>query len=163
MGERLDSESALPYEAAQVPGDLRLADFVEKGIELLSDDPEGFFMMVEGGKIDWACHDNDTALMLGEVGGFDDAISKALIFRDAHPSRTLIVVTADHETGGFQYSSPVDRANGSGRLEWTTRGHTGADVGIWASGLGAELFSGTYPNTGVFDRLKVLLQAPTSP
>ena len=163
IGEALDSESALPYETERAAGDLRLADFVEKGVSLLSDAPRGFFMMVEGGKIDWAGHANDTPLLLGEVVGLGDAVSAALGFQVAHPGQTLIVVTADHETGGLRYAGTVEKSRDPALLQWTTVGHTGVDVGVYAIGVGAELFSGTYPNTGIFDRLKVLLEASPAP
>lgn len=79
---------------------LTLADFTQKGIELLEND-KGFFMMVEGGKIDWACHANDAASMVYETIAFNDAVKTAYNFYKQHPDETLIIVTADHETGGL--------------------------------------------------------------
>ncbi len=79
---------------------ITLADFTEKGIELLDND-EGFFMMVEGGKIDWACHANDVVSAAMDMIAFDDAIGKALDFYNEHPDETLIIVTGDHECGGL--------------------------------------------------------------
>jgi alkaline phosphatase len=106
--------SALKYAIDQKNGDLTLADLTSKGIELLEGD-DGFFMMVEGGKIDWACHANDAATTVREVLDFDAAIRLALAFYEKHPDETLIVVTSDHETGGMalgnnkmQYESNVD-------------------------------------------------------
>jgi alkaline phosphatase len=84
-----------------------LADFVDKGIALL-DGKEGFFMMVEGGKIDLACHANDAAAAVHEVIAFDRAVERAVKFLDARPDETLIVVTSDHETGGMTYSASCD-------------------------------------------------------
>ena len=77
-----------------------LAEFTAKGIELL-DNPQGFFMMVEGGAIDSFGHANDAAGNLHEVLAFDDAVRVALKFAEKHPQDTLIVVTGDHETGGM--------------------------------------------------------------
>lgn len=77
-----------------------LAEFTQKGIELLNN-PKGFFMMVEGGSIDYAGHANDAATNLREVLAFDDAVRVALDFQAAHPADTLILVTGDHETGGM--------------------------------------------------------------
>ncbi len=74
--------------------------FVEKGIELL-ENPTGFVMVVEGGKIDWACHANDAAASILDTLAFDDAIAVAYEFYEQHPDETLIVVTGDHETGGL--------------------------------------------------------------
>jgi len=81
-------------------GDLSLADFTKKGIELL-DNPKGFFLMVEGGKVDWACHANDAGAAITDILSLDKAVSVALDFAKNHPKETLIVVTGDHETGGL--------------------------------------------------------------
>ena len=77
-----------------------LAEMVAKGIEVL-DGPAGFFMMCEGGKVDYACHANDAATNLREVIALDDAVKVALAFQDGHPGETLVVTTGDHETGGL--------------------------------------------------------------
>ncbi|MBI9035678.1 MAG: alkaline phosphatase, partial [Bacteroidales bacterium] len=90
----------MPYGIDQDDSEISLAEFTAKGIELL-DNENGFFMMVEGGKIDWACHSNDAATVIHEVLEFDNAIGQALEFYKKHPNETLIVVTADHETGGL--------------------------------------------------------------
>ncbi|WP_158847616.1 alkaline phosphatase [Algibacter sp. L1A34] len=81
-------------------GTLSLADFTKKGIEVIDND-KGFFMMVEGGKIDWACHGNDGVSMVHEVLAFNDAIKEAYEFYKQRPDETLIIVTADHETGAL--------------------------------------------------------------
>lgn len=81
-------------------GALSLADFTKKGIEVIDND-KGFFMMVEGGKIDWACHGNDGVTMVHEVLAFNDAIKEAYEFYKERPDETLIIVTADHETGSM--------------------------------------------------------------
>ena len=77
-----------------------MADYVNKGIEMLDND-NGFFMMVEGGKIDWACHANDAAATITDTIALDNAIGEALEFYNEHPDETLIIVTGDHETGGL--------------------------------------------------------------
>ncbi len=84
-------------EDTQAPS---LAEFTAKGIKLL-DNPNGFFMMVEGGCIDWVCHSHDTAAVVREVIDFDNAVKTAVDFAARHPDETLIVVTGDHETGGM--------------------------------------------------------------
>lgn len=91
--------AAMPY-AIDNPDGPTLADFTAKAIQLLYN-KNGFFMMVEGGKIDWACHKNDAASTIYETMAFDEAIQVALDFYQKHPQETLIVVTADHETGGL--------------------------------------------------------------
>lgn len=94
-----DGESML-YEIDRKSNQLSLADFTKKGIELL-ENPDGFFMMVEGGKIDWAGHANDAMALIKDIHAFDDSIKEALEFARKYPEETLIVVTGDHETGGM--------------------------------------------------------------
>ena len=96
-------ESALPYAIDAREGDLTLTQITTAAISQLYDkkNKKGFFLMVEGGKIDYACHANDAATALHEVADFDNAIAVAYEFYKQHPKETLIVVTADHETGGF--------------------------------------------------------------
>lgn len=96
----LPDDEALPYDMDNTPRDITIAEFTEKGIELLDGDA-GFFFMVEGGKIDWACHANDAVAAIQDTIAFDEAIKKALSFYKDHPKETLIVVTGDHECGGL--------------------------------------------------------------
>ena len=96
----LDRDNAMPYDIDRTPEELSLAEFTQKGIELL-DNPKGFFLMVEGGKIDWACHANDAATAIQDTFAFDDAVQVGLSFAEKHPEETLIVVVGDHETGGM--------------------------------------------------------------
>lgn len=91
---------AMPYAIDNKEGDLNLRDFVKKGIDVL-DNENGFFMMVESGKIDWAGHANDAKANIGEVLAFEEAIQEAINFAKVHPEETLIIVTGDHETGGM--------------------------------------------------------------
>ncbi len=96
----LQDDGAMPYAIDATEGQLSLADFVKKGIEVLDND-NGFFMMVESGKIDWAGHANDAVANIHDTLAFDEAIEVALQFANQHPGETLIVVTGDHETGGM--------------------------------------------------------------
>ena len=94
--------SSIPYAIDRKKGDMTLAEITRAGINFLSkEDSKGFFLMVEGGKIDWACHANDAATTFHEVIDFNEAIKVAYEFYEQHPDETLIVVTADHETGGM--------------------------------------------------------------
>ena len=94
--------SSLPAAIDRKEGDLTLADITRKAIQFLSArNEDGFFLMVEGGIIDWLCHANDGAAAFREVVDFSEAIQVALDFYKAHPDETLIIVTADHETGGL--------------------------------------------------------------
>jgi alkaline phosphatase len=103
----------MPLIATKRTTDLSLADMTEVAIASLltrkkdnkrggwGKKDDGFFLMVEGGKIDWACHANDAMATIGDTLAFDDAVGVALEFYKTHPSQTLIVVTGDHETGGM--------------------------------------------------------------
>lgn len=94
--------SCLPYAIDREEGDMSLAEITESAISFLTKgNSKGFFLMVEGGKIDWACHGNDPATVFEEVVDMDNAIKVAYEFYKKHPKETLIVVTADHETGGL--------------------------------------------------------------
>lgn len=93
---------SLPYAIDRKDNDLTLAQITECAIDFLSrNNNDGFFLMVEGGKIDWACHNNDVATTFNEIIDMDEAVKKALEFYHKHPDETLIVITADHETGGI--------------------------------------------------------------
>lgn len=99
--EGKDSVS-LSYAIDRQEGDLTLSEITRGAIDyLLSKSNRGFFLMVEGGKIDWACHSNDGATVFREVTDFAEAVDVALRFYRQYPDETLIVVTADHETGGM--------------------------------------------------------------
>lgn len=100
IDENLADDDAMSYDMDLADGEWALADYVEKGIEVL-DNESGFFMMVEGGKIDWACHANDAAATIKDTLALDEAVSKAVEFYQEHPEETLILVTGDHETGGL--------------------------------------------------------------
>lgn len=93
--------SNLPYSIDAKEGDLTLRQIVSTAIPFLAARHERFFMMVEGGMIDYACHGDDAATAFGEVWSMDEAMYEAYAFYLAHPDETLIVVTADHETGGL--------------------------------------------------------------
>ena len=100
IDETLADDDAMSYAMDLEEGEWGLADYVEKGIEVLDND-NGFFMMVEGGKIDWACHANDAGATINDTIALDEAVGKAVEFYNEHPDETLILVTGDHETGGL--------------------------------------------------------------
>ena len=100
IDENLADSSAMAYELDRTEDMWALADYVEKGIEVL-DNENGFFMMCEGGKIDWACHANDAASTIHDTEALADAVQVAIDFAKDHADETLILVTGDHETGGL--------------------------------------------------------------
>lgn len=91
----------LPYAIDRKKDDLTLAQIVKTAIPFLDRRHDRFFMMIEGGMIDYACHSNDAATAFGETWDMNEAMRVAFDFYRAHPSETLIIVTADHETGGL--------------------------------------------------------------
>ena len=100
VDENLADGDAMAYELDRTEDMWSLADYVEKGIEVLAND-NGFFMMCEGGKIDWACHANDAASSIHDTMALADAVQVAVDFAKEHADETLILVTGDHETGGL--------------------------------------------------------------
>ena len=100
IAEQRADAAAMNYSIDAAAGEWQLSDYVRKGIEVL-DNPNGFFMMAESGKIDWACHANDTAASIHDVLEMSNAVQVAVDFYNQHPNDTLILVTADHETGGM--------------------------------------------------------------
>ncbi len=101
IAPRLGRQAELPKSIDQREGDISLAQFTQKAIDLL-DNENGFFIMVEGGQIDWSCHANDAASVIKELLAFDAAVNVAYQFALKHPNETLIVVGGDHETGGMK-------------------------------------------------------------
>ncbi|MDD2958719.1 MAG: alkaline phosphatase [Lachnospiraceae bacterium] len=100
IDEHLADSDSMAYDMDLTDGEWALADYVSKGIDVL-DNENGFFMMVEGGKIDWACHANDAAATITDTVALSNAVQEAIDFYNEHPEETLILVTGDHETGGL--------------------------------------------------------------
>ncbi len=100
IGETLSDSDSLSYDNDRKNGEWALEDYVDKGIEMLDND-KGFFMMIEGGKIDWACHANDAGSTVADTIALSKSVEKAVEFYNKHPEETLIIVTGDHETGGL--------------------------------------------------------------
>lgn len=158
--------------------DIKIAKMLEMGLEVLGDE-EPFFIMCEGGNIDWAAHSNKTMAMVMEVLDFNAAIDKAMEFYNEHKDETLIVVTADHETGGLSIGQGVEwrkeiigwdllekswvesgeknvlpfeenkALNESALIGWTSCHHTGSPVVTYAIGKGAEKFNGMIDNIDI--------------
>lgn len=126
-----------------------------KAIELLSQSKKGFFLMVEGSQIDWAGHQNNTIYLVEEMLDFDQCVAKALEIA-SKDKETLIVVTADHETGGLGINNG-DYAKKTVNGEYTTGGHTGVMVPVFAFGPGAEHFTGIMDNTDIPKKMMELL------
>lgn len=145
-----DKDTPLPDER----GDL-LARASMKGIELMNRNKNGFFMMIEGSQLDDYGHFNQLDMLMKETLDFDQTVGKVMKWA-AEDGETLVVVTADHETGGLTL---VNGDKNEGRVEccFSTRDHSGAMVPVYAFGPGAEHFTGIFENTDVFKRIKQLL------
>ena len=112
--------------------------------------------MVEGSQIDWGGHENDPNYVIEEIWDLDVAVGVALQFAEQDPS-TLVIVTADHETGGMTIPGGNLEDN-SILATFSVTGHTGVVVPVFAFGAGAEEFTGFYENTGLFDRISEVLR-----
>ncbi len=126
---------------------------------LQNNSPKGFFLMVEGSQIDSGGHDNDAEVVIAETLDFNKAIAVAFDFADRNPG-TLVVVTADHETGGLTIpSNKADFTQGESGIKYlfSTGGHTGIMVPIYAYGTGAQNFSTIMENTDLPKKMAALL------
>lgn len=141
-------ESPLPaYEGRDY-----LKTATEKGLHFLSQRSEnGFFTLIEGSQIDWGGHANNSDYIISEMLDFDQAIAAALAFARSN-GETLVVVTADHETGGLSIKKGSVRD--SLVTAFTSQDHTLELIPVFAYGPGAELFSGVYENTGIYSRIR---------
>ena len=157
IGDLMDAESGkvlglftssyMSYELDRNPlVEPSLAEMTEKAIELLSSDTDGFFLMVEGGRIDHASHDNNIEYTLSEVYAFDLAVLEALEFASGR-NDTLVIVTADHETGGLLVTGGYP--GGEPSYSWISDGHTGSMVPVFAFGPRAEEVLGFSDNTDI--------------
>jgi len=123
-----------------------LAEMTDKAIQILKQRAKGFFLMVEGSQIDWGSHGNNAEKTIRQTLLFDQAIAVAMKFA-AMDQRTLVIVTADHETGGMAITH--DKINNKATIEWSTEYHTGVDVPIFAYGPYAIDFTGVMDNTKI--------------
>lgn len=130
------------------------------GIDYLSRGQNGFFLMVEGSQIDWGGHANSKEYVIAETLDFEKAVAKALDFAEAD-GHTLVVVTADHETGGFTLGAQKDETTGKSNYKnispaFATDTHSATLIPVFAYGPGAEHFKGLYENTEIFTKMAAL-------
>lgn len=154
------TDTAHPAPAAQRTN-YTLADATRVALEALSNNNDkGFFLMVEGSQIDWAGHNNDSAYLVNEMIDFEKAVKVAVDFADKNPG-TLVVVTADHETGGLTFVHGANKRNKGVRFQFSSNDHSAVLVPVYAFGNQADKFSGVYDNTEIFR--KILLAAGLEP
>lgn len=146
-----------------------LAEMTQRALELLAQDPDGFLLMVEGGQIDWAAHVNNATNVISDTLGLDEAVGVALAYAAGAP-HTLVVVTGDHETGGMSADltssgrpdedGPFAMPDGTPfYVNWTTTGHTAADVPTTAQGPWSDLLDGAYENTHIHEVMRLALES----
>ncbi len=153
----LFSYGYMSYESARSNSDQpSLTEMTEKSLEILSSDPDGFFLMVEGGRIDHASHANDFDNTVGETLEFDNAVLKALEFASGR-NDTLILVTADHETGGLSIVGGYQSGGGM-QVEWVTDDHIGSQVPVYAYGPRASEVIGFNDNTDIGEFLLAVVE-----
>jgi len=132
-----------------------LPNATKLALEALSKNETGFFLMIEGSQIDWGGHDNDADYLISELLDFDKTIGAVLDFSKQN-GETLVIVTADHETGGFTLSADSGDYNKI-KPKFSTGGHSATMVPVFAEGPGASLFGGIYENTAIYQKMKSLL------
>ena len=181
LGTFADEYMTRPYAPS-------LAEMTGKAIDILSKNGEDFFLMVEGGQIDQAAHANDALGTLDDIVSFDQAVQVALAYQNEHPD-TLVIVTADHATGGltiedvpldgacterrqgdprecntlFHEDGPFAEAGGANFwIDWSTFAHTADDVPVMAIGPGASNLAGIFENTHIFEVMRDALGLPSS-
>ncbi len=137
-----------------------LPDATSLAIEHLSQGENSFFLMVEGSQIDWGGHANNTEYVVTETLDFEKAVAAALDFAKKD-GNTLVVVTADHETGGFALGALKNEETGSTNYKeigptFATSAHSATLIPVFAYGPGAENFKGMYENTEIFHKMKAL-------
>lgn len=150
-GPRLLGLFHLSHMACEPP-EPSLAEMTRKALDVLSQNRKGFFVMVEGGQIDFAGHANNAAANLKHTLDFDAAVAVALDFARKRGD-TLVIVTADHETGGQVIVGPAANSTSDHSVLWASKDHTGTMVPILAEGPGAELFTGFLDNTDIARRI----------
>lgn len=139
-----------PVKMSEGRGDV-LTRATKAAINLLDHSEIGFFLMVEGSQIDWGGHANESDYIISEMLDFDNTIGAVLDFAEKN-GETLVIITADHETGGYAINGG-DRAEGTVDGAFTTDYHTATMVPVFAFGPGAEIFSGVYQNTAIFNKM----------
>ena len=145
-----------------------LSSMADVAIQILKKNPNGFFLMVEGGQIDWAGHDNDAVNNIQDTVGFDSAVTIGVDYLNEN-SNTLLIVTADHETGGMSsslISSGLPDEDGPFYMpdmipfyvNWTTKGHTAVNVPVSSSGPLSSSLIGVFNNTYIYDVMMLHIQ-----
>jgi alkaline phosphatase len=131
-----------------------LPESVQTALDILDNNSKGFFLIVEGSQIDWESHDNNAEGVVNEMIDFDRTIKVAFDYADKNPG-TLVVITADHETGGMALTGGSFET-GEVKAAWESTGHTSVMVPVFSYGTGAEKFAGIYENIDIYNKIMSL-------
>jgi alkaline phosphatase len=142
LQQKRSGKSSVPFDVPLNKNVPNLPEMAKAALNVLDDDPDGFFVMIEAGAVDWASHDNDSARMIEEMIDFDSAVDAVVSWVETKSDweNTLVIITADHQTG---YLTNVS-SNGKGKLpkmQWNSNKHTNSLVPFYAKGKGSELFA----------------------
>lgn len=140
-------------------GEPTLPEMTEKALQVLSKDNDGFFLMIEGSQVDWAAHGNDLEGVMYHVSELEKSLALCLAFAEKNPG-TLIVVTADHETGGLTLTGREEGGKQTIQASWSTKGHSATPVPFYAKGPSSELFHGVIDNTDIAKLIAKALRLP---
>jgi len=142
-----------------------LTESTQKALNYFEENSSPFFLMVEGSQIDWGGHDNDAEYLITELLDFDQMVGSVLDYAEKE-GNTLVIVTADHETGGFTLSSKVTGQNSKGKDKhdynlivptFSTTGHSASLIPVLAFGPQSAQFSGFYQNSDVYHKIRAAL------
>ena len=154
-----NNENMVPeYKRTSDTPEPKLHEMTAAALAVLDKNPQGFFLLVEGSQIDGGNHSNNFEYMVKELLAFDEAVRIILEWINEKPARkknTLLIITADHETGGFAIIGPSDTLSNKGDLNsidvgWISRKHTGGDTIIWSQGPGSQKLGKALDNTDIY-------------
>jgi alkaline phosphatase len=144
-----DQNPGMPERGSMLP------DATASAIDLLGNNKKGFFLMIEGSQIDWAGHDNNAKQIIKEVLDFDKTVGRVLDFAKKD-GNTLVIITADHETGGMTILDGKFNSDNM-RVQFSSKDHSGVPVPVFTYGPGAENFSGFMENISFKGKIERLL------
>ena len=145
-------------------GEPTLPEMTSAALDVLEEDRDGFFLLVEGSQIDWAGHANDINYLLAEMLAFDDSVKVVLDWikeKKERAEETLLIVVADHETGGMMINGPYGTLSAPGDIitaGWTSGDHTAEDTIIWSQGPGSQNLGKAVQNTDLYGVMKKALK-----
>ena len=141
LQDKRSGKSIIPFDVPFNQNVPTLSEMTKAALNVLDDDNDGFFIMIEAGAVDWASHDNNGARMIEEMTDFDNAAETVINWVETKSSwrKTLVIITADHETG---YLTVAASGKKMPAMEWHTKDHTNSLVPFYAKGQGSKFFAG---------------------